>query len=71
MSREKGPNRVEEMVESLREWQAIERQAMEQTAEIMRNRTDWGELLQPVSLPEETEQPPTGKEVKVLNKPKW
>ena len=35
MSREKGPNRVEEMIESLREWQSIERQAMEQTAEIM------------------------------------
>jgi NodT family efflux transporter outer membrane factor (OMF) lipoprotein len=42
-----------------------------QTAETMRNRTDWGELLQPVSLPEETEPPPTGKEVKLLNKPKW
>jgi hypothetical protein len=35
MSREKGPNRVEEMIESLREWQSIERQAMEQTAAIM------------------------------------
>ncbi len=27
----------------------------EQTAETMRNRTDWGEMLQPVSLPKETE----------------
>jgi hypothetical protein len=35
MSTEKGANRVEEMIESLREWQSIERQAMEQTAEIM------------------------------------
>jgi hypothetical protein len=35
MEKPKGKNRVEEMVESLREWQAIERQAMEQTAEIM------------------------------------
>lgn len=43
----------------------------EQTAETMRNRTDWGELLQPVSLPEEIEQPPTGKDVKLLHKPKW
>jgi hypothetical protein len=43
----------------------------EQTAETMRNRTDWGELLQPVSLPENIEQPPTGKEVKLLHKPKW
>jgi NodT family efflux transporter outer membrane factor (OMF) lipoprotein len=43
----------------------------EQTAETMRNRTDWGELLQPVSLPEETEPPPTGQDVKLLHKPKW
>jgi hypothetical protein len=35
MSREKSSNRVEDMIESLREWQSIERQAMEQTAEIM------------------------------------
>lgn len=35
MTRSKGPGRVEEMIDSLREWQAIERQAMEQTAEIM------------------------------------
>jgi hypothetical protein len=31
----KGPERVDEMVESLRKWQGIERKAMEQTAEIM------------------------------------
>jgi hypothetical protein len=35
MERQKGTNRVEEMVKSLREWQAIERQAMDQTANIM------------------------------------
>lgn len=35
MARAKGSNRVEEMIASLREWQAIERQAMDQTAEIM------------------------------------
>jgi hypothetical protein len=35
MERRKGTNRAEEMVESLREWQAIERQAMDQTANIM------------------------------------
>ena len=43
----------------------------EQTAETMRNRTDWGEFLQPVDLPAEIEQPPTGKDVKLLHKPKW
>jgi hypothetical protein len=31
----RGPERVDEMVESLRKWQGIERKAMEQTAEIM------------------------------------
>ncbi|MGW8181475.1 MAG: hypothetical protein ACWGQW_22330, partial [bacterium] len=35
MARAKGSNRVEEMVESLREWQGIERQAIDQTANIM------------------------------------
>jgi hypothetical protein len=39
------------------------------TAETMRNRTDWGEFLQPVDLPAEIEQPPTGKDVKLFNKP--
>ena len=43
----------------------------EQTAETMRNRTDWGEFLQPVDLPAEIEQPPTGKDVKLFNKPNW
>jgi NodT family efflux transporter outer membrane factor (OMF) lipoprotein len=43
----------------------------EQTAETMRNRTDWGELLQPVSLPEKIEAPPTGQDVKLLHKPRW
>lgn len=42
-----------------------------QTAETMRNRTDWGELLQPVDLPAEIDQPPTGQDVKLLQKPKW
>jgi hypothetical protein len=43
----------------------------EQTAETMRNRTDWGEFLQPVDLPAEIEQPPTGKDVKLFHKPNW
>ncbi len=43
----------------------------EQMAEEMRQRTDWGNLLQSISLPEAIEQPPTGKEVKLLNAPKW
>ena len=42
----------------------------EKTLEIMRKRTDWGDLLAPVSLPADMEQPPTGKEVKPFNKPK-
>jgi len=43
----------------------------EQTIEAMGKRTDWGNLLEPISLPAEPEQPPTGKEVKPFNKPKW
>lgn len=35
MERASGSNRVEEMIESLREWQGIERQAIDQTADIM------------------------------------
>lgn len=35
MASKKGPERVDEMVESLKKWQSIERKAMEQTAEIM------------------------------------
>ena len=35
MATKKGPERVDEMVESLKKWQSIERKAMEQTAEIM------------------------------------
>ena len=43
----------------------------EQTIEAMGKRTDWGDLLTPISLPAEQEQPPTGKEVKPFNKPMW
>ena len=43
----------------------------EKTLEIMRKRTDWGDLLASVSLPADMEQPPTGKEVKPFNKPMW
>ena len=43
----------------------------EKTLETMRKRTDWGNLLEPISLPDKLEQPPTGKDVKVFNKPKW
>jgi hypothetical protein len=35
MAETKGPDRVDEMVEALKKWQAIERKSMEQTAEIM------------------------------------
>lgn len=35
MSDKRGPERVDEMVEALKRWQAIERKSMEQTAEIM------------------------------------
>ena len=35
MASKKGPERVDEMVESLKKWQSIERKSMEQTAEIM------------------------------------
>ena len=43
----------------------------EQTLETMRERTDWGDLLSPISLPAELEQLPTGKEVELFNKPMW
>jgi NodT family efflux transporter outer membrane factor (OMF) lipoprotein len=43
----------------------------EQMAEEMRQRTDWGNMLDAISLPTEMEQPPTGKDVKLLNKPEW
>ncbi len=39
--------------------------------EAMEKRTDWGDLLTPISLPAKMEQPPTGKEVKVFNSPQW
>ena len=41
------------------------------TLDTMRKRTDWGGLLDPVSLPAKMEQPPTGKDVKVFNSPQW
>lgn len=43
----------------------------EQTIETMRKRTDWGLLLEPISLPAKIEQPPSGKDVKPFNKPRW
>ena len=43
----------------------------EQTIEAMGKRTDWENLLEPISLPAKIEQPPTGKEVKPFNKPRW
>ena len=43
----------------------------EKTIDTMRKRTDWGDLLTPVSLPAELEQPPAGKDVKLFNKPMW
>ena len=41
------------------------------TIEIMKNRTDWGNLLDSVSIPEEPQMPKTGKEVNLFNKPAW
>ena len=43
----------------------------EQTLETMGKRTDWGDLLTPVSLPAEPEQLPTEKDVELFNKPMW
>ncbi|MBW2201692.1 MAG: efflux transporter outer membrane subunit [Deltaproteobacteria bacterium] len=43
----------------------------EQTLETMGKRTDWGDLLTPISLPVEPEQLPTGKDVELFNKPMW
>jgi outer membrane protein, multidrug efflux system len=43
----------------------------EKTLETMRKRTDWGDLLTPISLPADPEQLPTGKEVELFNKPMW
>ncbi len=43
----------------------------EKTIETMGKRTDWGDLLTPISLPAEPEQLPTGKEVELFNKPVW
>ena len=43
----------------------------EKTIETMGKRTDWGDLLTPISLPAEPEQPPTGKDVELFNKPMW
>ena len=40
MASKKGPERVDEMVESLKKWQSIERKSMEQTAEIMETTTN-------------------------------
>ena len=43
----------------------------EKTLKVMRERTDWGNLLPGKPLPEELKQPPTGKEVGLFNKPEW
>ena len=42
----------------------------EQTLEVMRDRTDWGKILEP-TLPDEQQDLPTGKDVKLFNKLKW
>ena len=42
----------------------------EQTLEVMRNRTDWGKILDS-ELPEEQQDLPTGKDVNLFHKPKW
>ncbi len=42
----------------------------EQTLKVMRDRTDWGKILEP-TLPDEQQDLPTGKEVKLFNRLKW
>jgi len=39
------------------------------TQEQMRQRTNWGDLLSPAEHPDVQKQPPTGQEIKILNKP--
>lgn len=41
----------------------------QQTLEVMRNRTNWGNIIEP-ALPGEQKDLPTGKEIKLFNKPK-
>jgi outer membrane protein TolC len=43
----------------------------EKTLKVMRERTDWGNLLPGKPLPVELKQPPMGKEVGLFNKPEW
>jgi NodT family efflux transporter outer membrane factor (OMF) lipoprotein len=43
----------------------------EQTVEAMESRTDWGDMLEPLELPAERKEPPTGKDVKLFHKPQW
>jgi len=42
----------------------------EKTLEVMRNRTDWGKILES-ELPEEQQDLPTGKDVNLFHKPRW
>ena len=40
-----------------------------ETQEQMQERTDWGDLLSPKDFPDELQQPLTGQETKIFNKP--
>ncbi|CAB5122304.1 Efflux transport system, outer membrane factor (OMF) lipoprotein [Olavius algarvensis associated proteobacterium Delta 3] len=39
--------------------------------EAMKKRTNWGNLMQPVSLPADISPPPTGRDVNLFHNPKW
>ena len=43
----------------------------EEIIQVMQERTNWGNLIKRTQLPERMEQPPTGQEVKLFNKPSW
>jgi outer membrane protein TolC len=43
----------------------------EETMQVMRERTNWGDLLPPKDVPEELDPPPTGQAVPVFHSPDW
>ena len=43
----------------------------EEIIQAMTQRTNWGSLIKRTQLPATIEQPPTGQQVKLLNKPSW
>ncbi len=43
----------------------------QKTLDEMKERTDWGGLLEKEKIPDETENPPTGQAVPVISRPEW